>query len=165
MRSLALSLLTFLPALAAAEEPAATATTASASPEPEVIEPEAEAPEEPAAAPEASATPEPSEAPLPSEAPAPEASATPSPRDPRPNARGKRPTPTPGKPTTEIKVSAFPVTAKISIGDVEIENGGKVVLHGEPVTVRISAEGYVEQRVVLKPGPKKEIAIVLRPKK
>ena len=48
---------------------------------------------------------------------------------------------------------------------MEIENGGRVVLHGEPVTVRVSADGYVEQRVVLKPGSQKEIAIVLRPKK
>ncbi|MFO0727173.1 MAG: protein kinase [Myxococcota bacterium] len=156
-------------AIAASPAPAATSTeapvnavksaTKAATPEVETIEPEPE-PEESPSPKEEAAEPSPSSTPAPTRPPVRE---SPSPRAAAAAAHGRHPVA--GKPVVEIKVNVFPVSAHLYIDDIEIENGGKVLLQGEPLTVRASAEGYVEQRVVLKPSGKKEVAIVLRPKR
>ena len=65
----------------------------------------------------------------------------------------------------DIKVTVFPATARIKVGGEELPSGSKINVGAEPVVVTVSAEGYQEQMVELRNGPKKEVSVVLRKKK
>ncbi len=82
---------------------------------------------------------------------------------PAPDRRALR-RPSPSTSATDVRVTAFPMTARIVVDGTEVPNGARVPVGATPVNVRIVAEGYESQSFQLTRTSKRERAVVLRRK-